>query len=57
MFPFKFKVSDSFDVFATPKQVYYEMKDIEKWFNNAGLKKHQLSYDEFQGIKGYAVKR
>jgi SAM-dependent methyltransferase len=57
MFPFKFKVSDSFDVFATPKQLYYEMNEIDDWFNHAGLKKHNLSYDEFQGIKGFAVKK
>ncbi|MGV8163180.1 MAG: class I SAM-dependent methyltransferase [Candidatus Nanoarchaeia archaeon] len=57
MFPFRFKVSDSFDVFATPKQVYYEMNEIDGWFNHAGLKNHKLAFDEFQGIKGFAVKK
>ena len=54
-FPYKFKVSDCFDVFGTPKQVYYEMKDIAKWFRHAGFKNREftLAFDVVQGIKGF----
>jgi len=36
-FPFSMKVSDAFDVFATPKSNYYYVEEIEKWFTAAQL--------------------
>jgi uncharacterized protein YbaR (Trm112 family) len=55
-FPYTFKVSDSYDVFGTPKQVYYEKRDIDKWFRHAKIKEYTLEYDIVQGIKGYGTK-
>lgn len=36
-FPFSMKVSDAFDVFATPHSNYYYVEEIEEWFRRAGL--------------------
>jgi len=55
-FPYSFKVSDTFDTLGTPKQVYYEIDEIRKWFSDANLKNAELEYDRIQGIKGFAVK-
>ncbi len=37
-FPFNMKLNDSFDIIATPKSNYYYVEEIEKWFQDAGLK-------------------
>jgi SAM-dependent methyltransferase/uncharacterized protein YbaR (Trm112 family) len=55
-FPYSFKVSDSFDVFATPKQLYYENYQINDWFNHAGLFDIKIVDDKYQGIKAYGKK-
>lgn len=55
-FPFMFKVSDSFDVFGTPKQVYYAAKDIQEWFSRAGMYSFNYEHDIVQGIKAYGTK-
>lgn len=55
-FPYFFKVSDSYDVFGTPKQVYYDMKDITNWFKHSKLKDYRLDHDVVQGIKGFGTK-
>lgn len=55
-FPYSFKVSDSFDVFATPKQLYYKNEDIDAWFRRANLKKTAILEDKYQGIKAYGTK-
>lgn len=36
-FPFSMKVSDAFDVFATPHSNYYYVEAVEQWFAQAGL--------------------
>jgi uncharacterized protein YbaR (Trm112 family)/SAM-dependent methyltransferase len=56
-FPYAFKLSDSYDVFATPKQVYYDMSEIRKWFRHAKLEDYKLEHESVQGIKGYAIKK
>lgn len=55
-FPYSFKHNDCFDIFATPTQVYYTKKQINKWFKNAKINKFKLAYDEVQGIKGFGKK-
>lgn len=55
-FPYRFKVSDTYDTLGTPKQIYYRKEEIDKWFKHAKLKKYELQYDIVQGIKGYGVK-
>ncbi|NQU79394.1 methyltransferase domain-containing protein [Candidatus Woesearchaeota archaeon] len=55
-FPYRFKVSDSYDVFGTPKQLYYTKKDIKKWFEHAKIPNHWLKHDVVQGIKGFGKK-
>jgi SAM-dependent methyltransferase len=55
-FPYSFKVSDSFDVFATPKQLYYENFEIENWYKHAKLRKIIILEDKYQGIKAYGTK-
>lgn len=36
-FPFNMKLTDAFDVLATPKSNYYYVEEVEQWFRNAGL--------------------
>lgn len=55
-FPYSFKVSDSFDVFATPKQLYYKNEEIEAWLKHAKLKNIAILEDKYQGIKAYGTK-
>lgn len=55
-FPYKFKLNDSFDILATPKQDYFTKNEIKSWFENGNFKDYKLIYDKFQGIKGFAEK-
>jgi SAM-dependent methyltransferase/uncharacterized protein YbaR (Trm112 family) len=55
-FPYSFKVSDSFDVFATPKQLYYKNEEIEAWFKHAKLRNIIILEDKYQGIKAHGTK-
>jgi len=60
-FPFRTKWNDVFDVFSAPSARYYTIAEIEKWFEQAGLKDIQISYRMMngvaKGIKGLGVKR
>jgi uncharacterized protein YbaR (Trm112 family)/SAM-dependent methyltransferase len=55
-YPYRFKVSDCFDLFGTPKQSYHEMPEIKEWFRKAKIKNPKLEYDIAQGIKGFGRK-
>jgi len=59
-FPFRTKWNDVFDVFSAPSARYYDLAEIEKWFEQAGLKDIQVSYRMMdgvaKGIKGLGVK-
>lgn len=59
-FPFRTKWNDSFDVFSAPSAKYYDLQEIHKWFEDAGLRDIQVSYrmleGKAKGIKGLGVK-
>ncbi len=38
-FPFSMKLSDAFDVFATPRSNYYYVEEVRQWFTKARLGK------------------
>lgn len=54
--PYMFKVSDSFDVFGTPKQVYYGLEDIKAWLKQAKLRQELYEFDSIQGLKAFGMK-
>ena len=60
VFPFKTKLNDAFDVFSAPSAEYYTIKEIQDWFEQAGLKDVQVSYrmleGKAKGIKGLGLK-
>lgn len=59
-FPFRTKLNDSFDVFATPSSKYYTEKEIRAWFEAVGLKDIKVLYRKLdgveKGIKGFGVR-
>ena len=59
-FPFKTKWNDVFDVFSAPSAKYYDLEEIQDWFEQAGLKDIQVSYRMLdgvaKGIKGLGMK-
>lgn len=57
LFPFSFKLNDSFDVLGTPKQVYYELDEIKQWLTDAKLTKASYEFDVVQGIKAFGIKQ
>jgi len=58
-FPFRTKLNDSFDVFATPSSKYYTEQEIRNWFEVAGLKDIKVLYRKLdgveKGIKGFGI--
>jgi len=59
-YPFRVKLNDSFDVFATPSSKYYTEKEISDWFEAAGLKDVKVIYRKLngvdKGIKGFGIR-
>lgn len=59
-FPFRTKLNDSFDVFATPSSKYYTAQEIRGWFEAAGLKDIKVLYRKLdgveKGIKGFGIR-
>ena len=59
-FPFRTKLNDSFDVFATPSAKYYTEQEIRGWFEAAGLKDIKVLYRKLdgveKGIKGFGIR-
>jgi len=49
-FPFKTKLNDAFDVFATPSARYYSKQDIAKWFCESKLSDIKVYYRVLDGI-------
>lgn len=54
-FPFEVKVNDSFDVLATPKSTYWSKEEIEKWYNQVGIKNARVSYLRRKSLKAYGI--
>ena len=56
-YPFKIKLNDSFDTFATPSAKYYTEEEIKKWFEDGGLKDIKITTEGVaKGIKGFGVR-
>ena len=60
-YPFRVKLNDSFDVFATPSSKYYTEQEVRNWFKAAGLKDTKVLYRKLdgveKGIKGFGVRK
>ena len=60
-FPFRTKWNDAFDVFSAPSARYYDLNDIQGWFERAGLDDivvhHRMLGEVAKGVVGVGVKQ
>jgi len=59
-FPFRTKWNDVFDMLSAPSSRYYNINEIQEWFEQAGLRDIRISYrildGSATGIKGLGTK-